>query len=35
MAGANITRADNFRRVLITTSMSLRNPKLLIRGNAA
>jgi type IV pilus assembly protein PilW len=35
MAGASITRADNYRRVLITTSMSLRNPKLLIRGNAA
>jgi hypothetical protein len=35
MAGTDIARADNYRRVLITTSMSLRNPKLLIRGNAA
>lgn len=35
MAGAAITRADSYRRVLITTSMSLRNPKLVIRGNAA
>lgn len=35
MGGSSITPADNFRRVLITTSTSLRNPKLLIRGNAA
>lgn len=37
MGGATITPtpADHFRRVLITISMSLRNPKLLIRGHAA
>ncbi len=35
LPGGNVTPADNFRRMLITTSMSLRNPKLMIRGNAA
>ncbi|MCB1704840.1 MAG: PilW family protein [Halioglobus sp.] len=35
MPGGNVTPADSFRRMLITNSMSLRNPKLMIRGNAA
>lgn len=35
MPGGDVTPDDNFRRMLITTSMSLRNPKLMIRGNAA
>ena len=34
MPGGSVTRADNFRRMLITTNMSLRNPKLMIRGGA-
>lgn len=35
MPGGSVTPADSFRRMLITNSMSLRNPKLMIRGNAA
>jgi type IV pilus assembly protein PilW len=35
MAGATFTPDDNFRRMLITNTISLRNPKLIIRGNGA
>lgn len=35
LAGSTITPADNFRRVLVMASISLRNPKLVIRGSAA
>ncbi|MFT4614624.1 MAG: type IV pilus assembly protein PilW [Bacteroidia bacterium] len=34
MSGSDVTRNDHYRRVMISTSVSLRNPKLVIKGGA-
>lgn len=34
LGDAKVKHSDNYRRVLVSTSVSLRNPKLVIRGDA-